>query len=100
MELIRGIHNLKPRHRCSESGQEGVALTIGAFDGLHRGHQAVLLHLIQRAKEAGMPSVVVTLEPLPREFFAPLDAPPRLMSFREKLEGLSELGIDRVSETR
>lgn len=96
MELIRGIHNLKPRHRCSESGREGVVLTIGAFDGLHRGHQAVLLHLIERAKAAGMPSVVVTLEPLPREYFSPLDAPPRLMNFREKLEGLSDLGIDRV----
>ena len=96
MELVRGIHNLKASHGRSASGQVGTVLTIGAFDGLHRGHQSVLNHLKYRAAEAGLPSVVVTLEPLPREYFAPLAAPPRLMSFREKFEGMAELGIDRV----
>lgn len=104
MELVRGIHNIKERHRRSinvaAANAVGTVLTIGAFDGLHRGHQAVLKHLCHRAKEAGLPSVVVTLEPLPREYFAPLDAPPRLMSFREKFEGLRELGIDRVLMVR
>lgn len=102
MELVRGIHNLKERHRRSTGAGDavGTVLTIGAFDGLHRGHQAVLKHLCHRAQEAGLPSVVVTLEPLPREYFAPLDAPPRLMSFREKLEGLRELGIDIVLVVR
>ncbi len=116
MELIRGIHNLKERHRrafpetggpdglavpgSENSGSEGTVLTIGAFDGLHRGHQAVLNHLCRRSRETGMPSVVVTLEPLPREYFSPLDAPPRLMSFREKFEGLAELGIDWVLVVR
>lgn len=96
MELVRGVHNLQDRHRRASDGSEGTVLTIGAFDGLHRGHRSVLKHLCMRAKQAGLPSVVVTLEPLPREYFAPLDAPPRLMSFREKCEGLIELGIDRV----
>lgn len=96
MELVRGIHNLQDRHRRASDGSEGTVLTIGAFDGLHRGHRSVLKHLCLRAKQAGLPSVVVTLEPLPREYFAPLDAPPRLMSFREKCEGLTELGIDRI----
>ena len=96
MELVRGIHNLKGQHGHASSGKAGSVLTIGAFDGLHCGHRSVLNHLRMRAKEAGLPSVVVTLEPLPREYFAPLDAPPRLMSFREKCEGFAALGIDRV----
>ena len=79
MELVRGIHNIRPSHGRSPSGQLGTVLTIGAFDGLHRGHQSFLNHLKYRAAEVGLPSVVVTLKPLPREYFAPLDAPPRLM---------------------
>lgn len=100
VELVRGIHNLKDRHRRTKDGVEGTVLTIGAFDGLHRGHRAVLEHLRLRAEQAALPSVVVTLEPLPREYFSPLDAPPRLMSFREKCEGLAELGIDTVLMVR
>jgi riboflavin kinase/FMN adenylyltransferase len=93
MELIRGLHNLRPRHR-------GCVATIGAFDGVHRGHRAVLQHLLDRGREFGLPAVVVLFEPLPREFFAPLQAPTRLMSFREKFVALSELGIDRVLRVR
>ena len=89
MELIRGIHNIRDRHR-------GCVLTIGAFDGVHRGHQAVLKHVLKVAAEKNLPSTVVTLEPLPREYFAPLKAPARLMSFREKYEALSALGVDRL----
>ena len=96
MELVRGIHNIRASHGRSPSGQLGTVLTIGAFDGLHRGHQSVLNHLKYRAAEVGLPSVVVTLEPLPREYFSPLDAPPRLMSFREKFEAMADLGINRV----
>ena len=96
VELIRGLHNLHAHHRYSANGVEGCVLTIGAFDGLHLGHQAVLRHVIGKARESGLPATVVTLEPLPREYFAPLDAPPRLMSFREKFEGLRALGIDRL----
>lgn len=96
MELIRGIHNIRPYHSQSKDGRIGTVLTIGAFDGLHSGHQVVLKHLCKSAKTEGLPSLVVTLEPLPREYFSPLDAPPRLMSIREKYEGLTDLGIDRL----
>ena len=89
MELIRGLHNLRPRHR-------GCVATIGAFDGVHRGHQAVLQSLLQKGRELKLPVTVILFEPLPREFFAPLQSPPRIMSFREKVAALRELGIDRV----
>ena len=89
MELIRGLHNLRPRHR-------GCVATIGAFDGVHTGHQAVLGHVLEKSAELGLPSVVILFEPLPREYFAPREAPARLMSFREKVLALGALGIDRV----
>lgn len=93
MELIRGLHNLRPRHR-------GCVATIGAFDGVHRGHQAVLRSLIEKGRELNLPTTVILFEPLPREFFAPLESPPRLMSFQEKVAALRELGIDRVLRIR
>jgi len=93
MELIRGFHNFRPRHG-------GCVATIGAFDGVHRGHQAVLRQLVEKSREYGLPSTVVLFEPLPREYFAPDSAPPRLMSFREKFEAIRELGIDRVVRIR
>lgn len=89
MELIRGLHNIRPRHR-------GCVATIGAFDGVHRGHQAVFDKLKEKARELNLPSLVITLEPLPREFFAPKQAPARVMSFREKFLAIKEQGIDRV----
>ncbi|MEH6910602.1 MAG: bifunctional riboflavin kinase/FAD synthetase [Oceanicoccus sp.] len=93
MELIRGLHNLRPRHR-------GCVTTIGAFDGVHRGHRAVLQRLIDKGREMGLPTTVVVFEPLPKEFFAPLQAPARLMSFQEKFKALKELGIDRILRIR
>jgi len=93
MELIRGLHNLRPRHR-------GCVATIGAFDGVHRGHRAVLQRLIEKGRKLQLPVTVVLFEPLPREFFAPLQAPARLMSFHEKFIALRELGIDRVLRIR
>lgn len=93
MELIRGLHNLRPRHR-------GCVATIGAFDGVHNGHRAVLGHVLEKSVELGLPSVVILFEPLPREYFAPRQAPPRLMSFREKFDALKALGIDRVLRVR
>ncbi|WP_101759658.1 bifunctional riboflavin kinase/FAD synthetase [Oceanicoccus sp. KOV_DT_Chl] len=89
MELIRGLHNLRPRH-------QGCVTTIGAFDGVHHGHQAVLRQLIEQGKALALPTVVVVFEPLPREYFAPKQAPARLMSFREKFKAFEQLGIDRV----
>ena len=93
MELIRGLHNLRPRHR-------GCVATIGAFDGVHDGHRAVLGHLLEKSRELGLPSVVILFEPLPREYFAPTQAPARLMSFREKFQALEALGVDRVLRVR
>lgn len=93
MELIRGLHNLRPRHR-------GCVATIGALDGVHLGHRALLAQLMSVGRERELPSVVICFEPLPREFFAPREAPARLMSFREKFIELRALGIDRVLRVR
>jgi len=72
------------------------AVTIGNFDGLHLGHQALLARLRELAAPEGLRSVVLTFEPHPREFFAPDQAPTRLTSLREKCELLSEMGVDHV----
>lgn len=89
MELIRGIHNLRPRHR-------GCVATIGNFDGVHLGHQAVLGQLAEKAGELGLPAVVITFEPQPQEYFSHGDIPPRLTRFREKLRALRRFAVDRV----
>lgn len=89
MQLVRGLHNLRPRHR-------GCVATIGNFDGVHRGHQAILARLRERAAELGLPSCVVIFEPQSREFFAPDKAPARLTRLREKLCLLEQQGIDQV----
>ena len=64
-----------------------VALTIGNFDGVHLGHQAMLAELKRAAGRLGLPACALTFEPHPREFFAPDKAPTRLTSLREKLLG-------------
>lgn len=73
-----------------------VALTIGNFDGVHIGHEAMLARLIHAARARNLPSAVMTFEPQPQEFFAPDQAPARLTSLREKLELLDAAGIDIV----
>ena len=88
MELIRGIHNLRPRHR-------GSVASIGNYDGMHLGHQQVLGQLVERAREYALPSVVMCFEPTPREFFTRDKAPMRLSSFREKFLRVAEQGVDR-----
>lgn len=88
-EFIRGLHNLRPEHR-------GCVATIGSFDGVHLGHQAILRQLIQTARAAGLPAVVIVFEPQPHEFFAAEKAPARLMRLREKLQALWIAGVDRV----
>lgn len=93
MELIRGLTNLRPRHH-------GSVVTVGSFDGLHRGHQAVVARLRALAAHYGVPSTVVTFEPTPKEFFLPDQAPPRLMRLREKAEALAALGVDRFMVIR
>jgi riboflavin kinase/FMN adenylyltransferase len=89
MQLVRGLHNLRPEHR-------GCVATIGNFDGVHCGHQAVLQRLRERAAELKVPSCVVLFEPQPREFFSPQTAPVRLTRLRDKLELLAAAGVDRV----
>ncbi len=89
MELIRHLHNIKPRHR-------GCVVTIGNFDGVHLGHQRIITQLLKVATETGLPAVVVTFEPHPQEFFLPEDAPARLMRLREKTEYMDKLGVDRI----
>ena len=73
-----------------------LALTIGNFDGLHRGHQAMLGRLVEAARSLGLESAVMTFEPHPREFFSPEDAPARLTTLREKLEGFRNAHVDRA----
>ena len=89
MELVRGLYNLRPEHR-------GCAATIGSFDGVHLGHQSVLMQLAEQGSCRQLPVTLVTFEPQPREYFMPDVAPARLTRFREKLEVLQHCGIDRV----
>ena len=77
-----------------------AALTIGNFDGVHLGHQAMLAEMKRAAGRLGVPACVLTFEPHPREFFAPDKAPTRLTSLREKLELLAGCGVDRVHVCR
>jgi riboflavin kinase / FMN adenylyltransferase len=79
---------------ATASGQ--IALTIGNFDGVHRGHQAILDRLCERAAADGLTPVVMTFEPHPREFFSPATAPTRLTSLREKMELFADAGVQRV----
>lgn len=87
MQVHRGI----PEH-----ADTAAVLTIGNFDGVHLGHQALLTLLSGKARELGLPAVVLTFEPHPREFFSPADAPARLASLREKLLLLDAAGVDRT----
>ncbi|HMB55967.1 MAG TPA: bifunctional riboflavin kinase/FAD synthetase [Arenimonas sp.] len=79
---------------------QGSVVCIGAFDGLHRGHQALIGRALARARELGVPLVALSFEPLPREFFAPTLPPPRLLLPRGKFEGLRDLGVDVVGLLR
>lgn len=91
MQILRGLysHDTQP-----------VAITIGNFDGVHLGHQALLNELRAAAQKNGLQTAVVIFEPHPREFFAPQQAPARLTSLREKLELFRTMGVDRVHVCR
>lgn len=89
MELIRGLHNLRPRHR-------GSVVSIGNFDGVHRGHQVILAELQQAGTRLGLPDTVMIFEPQPQEFFQGEGAPPRLMHWRDKVDALAAAGVARV----
>ena len=88
MRLIRdmnaGVHNTR-----------GVVATIGNFDGVHLGHQAVLKNLLKKSEALGLPSMLVAFEPSAKEFFLNKKAPARLTNFREKFSLIKSLGIDQ-----
>jgi riboflavin kinase/FMN adenylyltransferase len=88
VELVRGLHNLRARHR-------GCAVTIGNFDGVHRGHQAMIACVRAHAQRLALPATVLIFEPSPREFFDSANAPARLTRLREKLVLLARAGVDR-----
>jgi len=92
-QFIHGMRQLRDfKSRCSGA----CALTIGSFDGVHLGHQALLKALIAQAKQLGLPSVVMVFEPLPHEYFSGEKTPARLSSLREKVEKLFSHGVDTV----
>ena len=93
MKVFRGLPNDRARAPC--------ALTIGNFDGVHRGHQALLARVRANASALGLEAAVMTFEPHPREFFAARSgelsrAPSRIANLRDKLGSLASAGIDRV----
>ncbi|WP_085314489.1 bifunctional riboflavin kinase/FAD synthetase [Derxia lacustris] len=93
MRVFRGLPTPESRSPC--------VLTIGNFDGVHRGHRALLARAVAGAHAHGLPAAVMTFEPHPREYFAQLAgditrAPARIANLRDKLEGLRQCGVDRV----
>ena len=87
--------------RClPASADVPVALTIGNFDGVHRGHQAMLSRLVEAADDLALPPAVLTFDPPPREFFARDTAPPRLSSLRQKIEIFGAHGVARTYVAR
>jgi riboflavin kinase / FMN adenylyltransferase len=89
MELVRGLHNMKPGHR-------GCVLTVGNYDGVHLGHQQMIGALERRAAEFDIPGTVLVFEPSSKEFMDPEGAPPRLTRWREKYQALETLGVERL----
>lgn len=89
MEVIRGLHNIRPEHK-------GSVVTMGNFDGVHLGHQKLLTRLREEGERRRLPITLITFEPQPLEYFLGEQAPPRLTRFREKLELLRATGVERV----
>ena len=89
MELIRGLVNLDERQR-------GCVVTIGTFDGIHLGHQALLRRLEEHAARLSVRTVLLTFEPTPREYLSPDTPPARLTSFRERWRVLGGLSLGRL----
>lgn len=89
MQLVRSAKDF-PFDRVAA----GSVATIGSYDGLHLGHQKLLRQVLKEARDRGVPSIVMSFEPTPKEFFAQKSPPARLMRFREKFTALAEFGID------
>ena len=93
MKLIRGLQNLR-------SSQLGSVVTIGTYDGLHLGHLSLLRRLAEHGARMSRPTMMLTFEPMPREFFAPANPPPRLTSLRERCRLLQRMGLDSLCVLR
>jgi riboflavin kinase/FMN adenylyltransferase len=89
MLLVRHVSDLPHAELAA-----GSVITIGSFDGLHVGHRQLLERVIAKAREMSVPSIVMSFEPTPKEFFSATNPPARLMRFREKFAALEEYGID------
>jgi len=87
MQLIRGVEGCRGR-------TAGCALTIGTYDGIHLGHQALIARVTEHAGRLGTSSVLLTFEPTPREYLVPADPPARLTSLRERWRILEPLRLD------
>jgi riboflavin kinase/FMN adenylyltransferase len=91
---------MRVTHGSIAPGGGPQALTIGNFDGVHRGHLAMLERTVARARALKLISCVLTFEPHPREFFSPATAPARLTRLRDKLELMAAAGVGRVHVAR
>ena len=89
MELIRGLSSLRPRH-------QGSVVTIGTFDGIHPGHRALIDSLLAHGRRLGRPAMMLTFEPMPREYLAAANPPARLTSWRERWRALQRTGLSYV----
>src|SRR5687767_4989983 len=87
-------------HGSLQRARSRCALTIGNFDGVHRGHRALIDRVVAKARELELTSCALTFEPHPREFFAGASAPARITRLRDKLALLASTGIDRVHVAR
>jgi riboflavin kinase / FMN adenylyltransferase len=88
-DLIRGLGNLRPRHR-------GCVATLGAFDGLHLGHRALIGAALRQAAAKSAPALMLSFEPMPREYLNPDSPPARLTNFRERWRLLEHSGLDAL----
>jgi len=93
MRLIRDFYNVQEEHRPS-------VVSIGNFDGVHAGHVQLLSLLKKEARALGVKATAMTFEPHPHEFFSPQNAPPRLLRWRDKIEKLTEAGVDQIFSLR
>jgi len=87
-------------HGSLQRARGRCALTIGNFDGVHRGHRALVDRVVSKARESNLTACALTFEPHPREYFAPKAAPARITRLRDKLELLAEAGIEHVHVAR